>query len=285
MTATTLAQSIEPASVSFDELEREYRPMLRLVEQLIGVVPNCDPVLEIWPPGFRTYNLLVPNLLNLPVALLGQGAPKDLVGLAMYVASRAAECMYCSAHTCSFALRRGTTPDALVGNYSAVEAAVARVAEGISTVPVSVTKADIAELESHLPREDIEWVVLSAAMMGFLNKFMDTMGIELEEAAVSDVEDLIGPTGWKVGKHGWNSEELDDFDLTQGRPLRTRKRPTSLDNGNGSGDPDKPGYMNVPPGFARHVSKGDASGSWRHPHGPPVDARHVESNRSGPSDP
>ena len=81
MTATTLAQMIEPESVGFDVLEKEYRPLLKLVEQLIGVVPNCDPVLEIWPPGFRSYNLLVPNLLNLPASLVGQGAPKDLVGL------------------------------------------------------------------------------------------------------------------------------------------------------------------------------------------------------------
>ena len=65
MTANTLAQQIESASVSFSDLEREYRPMLRLVEQMIGVIPNCDPFLEIWPTGFRTYNLLVPNLLNM----------------------------------------------------------------------------------------------------------------------------------------------------------------------------------------------------------------------------
>jgi hypothetical protein len=220
--------------------------MLKLVEQLIGVVPNCDPVLEIWPTGFRTYNLLVPNLLNLPVSLLGQGAPKDLVGLSMYVASRAAECMYCSAHTCSFALRRGTTPEALTGNYSPVEAAVARVAEAISRVPADITKADIAELESFLSPEEIEWIVLSAAMMGFLNKFMDTMGIELEEATIGDVEDLIGPTGWQVGKHGWNSEELDEFDMTEGRPLRVRKRPKPPSaNGSVVNGADQPGYLNV----------------------------------------
>ncbi len=241
MTATTLAEMIEPASIGFDELEKDYRPMLKLVEQLIGVVPNCDPVLEIWPTGFRTYNLLVPNLLNLPISLVGQGAPKDLVGLAMYTSSRAAECMYCSAHTCSFALRRGTTPEALVGDYSPREAAVARVAEGISRVPADLTKADVAEIESFLSPDEIEWVVLSAAMMGFLNKFMDTMGIELEEAAIHDVEDLIGPTGWQVGKHGWNSEDMIDGDMIGGRPLRPRST-----NGTGPSGAQRPGYLDVP---------------------------------------
>ena len=269
MTATTLAQMVEPASVSFDELEKDYRPLLKLVEQLIGVVPNCDPVLEIWPTGFRSYNLLVPNLLNLPASLVGQGAPKDLVGLAMYVSSRAAECMYCSAHTCSFALRRGTTPEALVGNYSPEEAAVARVAEAIGRVPSDITKADVVELESFLSPAEIEWIVLSVGMMGFLNKFMDTMGIELEEAAIEDVEELIGPTGWQVGKHGWNSEDVDEFDMAGGRPLRPRTSRSS-ENGagvgrNGAGADDLPGYLSVPKRFAWNVPQGYSTGSGRDP--------------------
>jgi alkylhydroperoxidase family enzyme len=194
--------------------------MLRLVEQMIGVVPNCDPYLEIWPTGFKTYNLLVANLLNMPQSILGQGAPKDLVALGMYVSSRAAECMYCSAHTCSFALRRGLSPDALVGDYSPVEAAVAGVAEGMSRVPDDLLKSDITELRKHLDDGDVEWVVLGAAVMGFLNKFMDTMGIELEQAAINDVSDLITSTGWTAGKHAWTGEDVDfDFGQREGRAL------------------------------------------------------------------
>lgn len=230
MTAKTLAQQLQPAAVPFSELEKDYRPMLKLVEQMIGVVPNCDPYLEIWPTGFKTYNLLVPNLLNAPQAILGQGAPKDLVGLAMYVASRAAECMYCSAHTCSFALRRGTTPEALVGDYTPIEAAVARVAEGMSRVPADLKRSDIDDLREFLSDGDIEWVVLGAAVMGFLNKFMDTMGIELEDSAINDVSDLISSTGWTTGKHNWSENFDDDFGLSEGRPLPSGPET----NGNGS---------------------------------------------------
>ena len=242
MTANTLAQEIEAATVPFSELEKDYRPMLKLVEQLIGVVPNCDPILEIWPTGFRTYNLLVPNLLNLPASLFGQGAPKDLVGLAMYVASRAADCMDCAAHTCSFAQRRGATAEALVGNYTPIEAAVARVAEGMSRVPADLTKEDIVELRKHLSEKDIEWVVHGAAMMGFLNKFMDTMGVELEESAINDVKDLISSTGWSTGKHAWTAEDIDYFDeASDGRPLRPQT------NGASNGEiPTAPGFTEVP---------------------------------------
>ncbi len=239
MTANTLAQQIDAASVSFEELDKHHRPMLKLVEQLIGVVPNCDRLLEIWPTGFRTYNLLVPNLLNLPASLFGSGAPKELVGLSMYISSRAAECMYCSAHTCSFALRRGATPETLTGNYSPVEAAVAAVAEGLGRVPAHLTKADITDLRKHLDDDEVEWVVLGAALMGFLNKFMDTMGVELEESAVNDVKDLITNTGWKAGKHAWTAEDVDGVfgDQLDGRTLGPTPTP-SENNG-------VPGYKQV----------------------------------------
>lgn len=207
MAVGTLAQELESAAIDFDQLERDYRPMLRLVRELIGIVPNCDRYLEIWPIGFRSYNLLVPNLLNMPGSLLGKGAPKELVGLGMYVSSRAAECMYCAAHTCSYALRRGASPEAVTGNYNEVEAAVASVAESLGRVPSDLTQEQVFELDRHLSPQDVEWVLYGIALMGYLNKFMDTMGVELEAQAIADVQELIEPTGWTTGKHQWDDDQ------------------------------------------------------------------------------
>ncbi len=202
---TTLAEVLAEDRIEFSELKEEYSPVLNLVNVLIGVIPNCDPYLEIWPPGFRTYNLIVPNFLNLPHALIGRGAPKDVVGLAMYESSRAADCMYCSAHTCSFALRRGSTAEAVTGeSRSAGEAAAVAVAEALSTMPHRYTPELGRELQRHFSPTDTEWIVMGVCMMGFLNKFMDAVGVELEPEAVNDVSDLIGPTGWSIGRHGWD---------------------------------------------------------------------------------
>jgi hypothetical protein len=110
-----------------------------LVRRLLGVVPNCDPYLEIWPPAFRTYDVMVPNFLNLPLPTWGLGAARSTVGLAMYAASRAAGCAYCSAHSCAFALRRGATVEqarsALEGERvpSAADRAAVRVAHALAT--------------------------------------------------------------------------------------------------------------------------------------------------------
>ncbi len=116
-----LVELLEREAVPFETLHVRYGSLLELVRKLLGVVPNCDPYLEIWPPAFRTYNVMVPNLLNLPLMVWGFGAPRSTLGLAMYVSSRTAGCMYCSAHSCTFALRRGATVEEVV---SALDGAV-----------------------------------------------------------------------------------------------------------------------------------------------------------------
>jgi hypothetical protein len=201
----TLAQQLQTSAIDFGVLHAKYHPMLALVKELIGVIPNCDPLLEIWPPGFRTYNLLVPNGLNLPFSLWGFGAPKALTGLAMYTSSRAAFCAYCSAHTCSFALRRGAREASLVGRRTPPEAAVVTVAEGLSRIPCDLTAAQCETLSDHFSPEDIEWFVLSVGLMGFLNKFMDAVGVALEVESMAEVGPLLKATGWTPGQHFSNA--------------------------------------------------------------------------------
>ncbi len=215
----TLAQAIESEWVSTEQLDDDYRPVLRMVRELIGVIPNCNPILEIWPTGFRTFNLLVPNLLNLPSALIGQGAPKDLVGIAMYASSNAAGCPYCTAHHCSFAIRRGADRQAVLGQRSPAEAAVADLAEAMAVVPHRVTADHITAIEAHLSDQDVQWIVLAVGLGGFLNKFMDAMGIQLEDDTVADVQALLRPTGWDPTRHLWSSEEDAGQDPGDGRPL------------------------------------------------------------------
>lgn len=218
----TLAQEIESDWVSVEQLNDNYKPVLNMVRELIGVIPNCNPVLEIWPPGFRTFNLLIPNMLNLPSALFGQGAPKDLVGIAMYASSNAAGCPYCTAHHCSFAIRRGADPSAVLGERSPAEAAVTNLAEAMAVIPNRVTRELVDEAAKHLSEEDLQWIVLAVSLGGFLNKFMDTMGIQLEEDTIADVQALLKPTGWDPGKHIW-STEIEDDAMQEGRTLSSTK--------------------------------------------------------------
>lgn len=204
----TLTCLLRAQAVPMDVLHQQYGKLLELVRKLIGVVPNCDPYMEIWPTSFRTYNVIVPNFLNLPFALWGASVPTDVLGLSMYVASRNAGCAYCSAHTTAFALRRGADPDkiarALKGEdagYTPRERAAMKMAQALARVPIEMTDVERNELRKHFPPEQVEWLVLGVSMMGFLNKFMDAVGVELEADTVSEVGALLGPSGWSTGKH------------------------------------------------------------------------------------
>ena len=203
-----LASLLRDDIVPMSTLHERYGALLKLVEVLIGVVPNCDTYLEIWPPAFRTYNIVVPNFLNLPFGIFGMGgAPKAIVGLGTYVASRSAECPYCSAHTCSFALRRGMSPEkvarALVGGdeFSAQELATIAVARSLARIPCELSSNEKYALLECFKPADAEWIVLGVVMMGFLNKFMDAIGVELEASAVAETQSTMG-ADWSPGTAG-----------------------------------------------------------------------------------
>jgi alkylhydroperoxidase family enzyme len=201
-----LVELLEREAVPLATLHERYGPLLQLVRTLIGVVPNCDTYLEIWPPAFRSYNVMVPNLLNLPFMIWGLGAPASSIGLAMYVSSRVAGCSYCAAHTCSFALRRGATVDHVAaaldaGRLSAANRAAVRLARALSVVPADLRDEDRKEVRRYFSAADVEWLALAIAMMGWLNKTMDALGVPLEEPTVAEVNDVISPSGWTAGQH------------------------------------------------------------------------------------
>jgi alkylhydroperoxidase family enzyme len=226
MMSATLLSLLQSDVVPVETLRRRYgSSFFELARTMLGVIPNSGGYLDIWPVGFRTYNLLVPSLLNMPLALWGLGAPRDLVGLSMYAASRAAQCAYCSAHSCSFALRRGapsaSVTEALDGNTEPRARAAIAVARSLSSVPATITDDERVELHRHFAAAHAEWIVLAVAMMGFLNKFMDAVGVELEQSLVDEVHALIAPTGWYPGKHFAGS-------VTSTRPPRADSLATRL---------------------------------------------------------
>ena len=216
--AVTLAAALDSARVGVDEIEREHPEMLQLSRVMLGVAPASFGYLAISPAGLDTYGLIIPSFTNMPFTLWGfGGVPTKLFSLAMYVSSRAAGCMYCSAHSCSFALRRGAPPSQLEGasdGDAPRERATRAMARGLGSVPSTFVPADRQAMNALFAREEVEWLVLGVAMMGLLNKFMDATGTPLERAVFDDVDALIRPTGWSPGKH-----ELEGAPAAEPPPL------------------------------------------------------------------
>ena len=204
--------------------ERGYSSVLSLVQVMIGTRPTCDMALEIWPPAFRAYNIIVPNFLNIPHMILGVPGAVDvgLVSLAMYASSRASQCAYCTSHCCSFAARRGVDPavlQALLDNDNKVltstQRAVTKVAYGLGTVPSTLTADDASELKGVMSTGDIEWIVAAAAMFGSFNKLMDGLGIPLEPDTLAETKPLMEMPNSKVplatDNSGWSRPTMDDW--------------------------------------------------------------------------
>ncbi|MFK7795913.1 MAG: carboxymuconolactone decarboxylase family protein [Aureispira sp.] len=200
MTAT-LYKHLKPKAPTLSDLHQKYDAVLQLVNVLIGTIPNCDVVMEIWPTSFKTYNLLVPNLLHLPNSLFGSKSVKKLMGLAMYESSAGAGCNYCTAHCCSFAMRRGISKSTIAGNPSPQEAAVIDFSRKMGAVPCRATQEDLKTLQAHCSPKEVEAISMGIVLMGFLNKFMDVVGVELEQDSLDDVYDLLKDTDWQTGKH------------------------------------------------------------------------------------
>jgi hypothetical protein len=116
--------------------------------------------------------------------------------------------MYCSAHACTFALRRGATVDEVAAALesesalSEADRAAVRVARGLSVVPAALDGEARADLRRHFSETDAEWIVLAIATMGWLNKTMDALGVPLEEGTVAEVSSVLARSGWTTGKHG-----------------------------------------------------------------------------------
>ena len=84
-----------------------------------------------------------------------------------------------------------------------MEQAVKQFATALATVPHKFTAELNRNVREHLSAKHTEWVALSVAMIGFLTKVMDGLGIELEQHAVNDVSKVLEASEWQPGKHAW----------------------------------------------------------------------------------
>ncbi len=86
-------------------------------------------------------------------------------------------------------------------SFTPGELATVAVARSLARVPCELTASEREALERCYPPDQAEWIVLGIMMMGFLNKFMDTIGVELEAPTVAEVSAPMG-TDWSTGKAG-----------------------------------------------------------------------------------
>lgn len=126
-----------------------------------------------------------------------------------YLSSMTAGCRYCEAHAIRAAVRYGSEEDKLqhiweYKTYSAFsdgERAVFDFAIAASQIPNGVNDELAENLRKHWDDGEIVEILGVIALFGYLNRWNDSMGTQLEEPAADDGNQYLGKNGWTRGKH------------------------------------------------------------------------------------
>lgn len=170
----------------------------------LGVVPNSVLTMQRRPAIARAFTELNKAVMANHARVTAE--QKRLIG---YMASHAAGCHYCEAHTILAAERFGATKERLADiwsyatspHFTPAERAAFDFAIAAASVPNAVTPEIAAALRAHWTDDEIVEILAVIAMFGFLNRWNDSMGTRLEEIGISAGERNLTVEGWDVGKH------------------------------------------------------------------------------------
>ena len=183
----------------------QFEPFFQAAEQMMGgFVPNSLFTMGHRPEILQAF-LMLAGTINGP----GMVDP-GLKQLVAYVASNAAGCRYCQAHTSAHASHAGVQAEKIEHAFefethpvfSDAERAALRLARDSALVPNLVEAEHFEALRRHFDEPQIVELVAVCALFGFLNRWNDTMSTELEGIPRSFAERHLGASGWEVGKHG-----------------------------------------------------------------------------------
>jgi uncharacterized peroxidase-related enzyme len=182
----------------------ELKDAFAAFERSLGFVPNSVLIMQHKPKLVQALTQLLGAIWD-PQGEVDRGFKR----LVAHVASRAAGCRYCMAHTAGGALRFGVEERKLAAVwefrssplFSSAERAALEFALAAASVPNGVTEEMFAELRRHWSEGQIVELTAVVAAFGFLNRWNDTMGTPLEEEPIEVGEKFLAPRGWSPGKH------------------------------------------------------------------------------------
>ncbi len=134
---------------------------------------------------------------------------QDLKQLIAHIASTAAGCRYCQAHTASTAARMGIPLEKLEAvwlfdmdpHFDEAERCALRLARDAASVPNATTPRHFAELRKHFSEDEIVEMVAMISLFGWLNRWNDTMATQLEDEPLAFASGHLKHRGWQAGKH------------------------------------------------------------------------------------
>ena len=160
----------------------DFQPMFDVLENTMGYIPNNLLSMAYWPELLKAFGGIGATILQ--TGELDRGL-KQLVAM---VASAANGCHYCQAHTSHSAHKLGVSQEKVEAAFefessslfSDAERAALRLAWHAALQPNASSDSDFVSLKEHYSDREIVEIVGVIALFGFLNRWSDTMGSELE---------------------------------------------------------------------------------------------------------
>lgn len=181
----------------------DQKVLFEFVEQVMGFVPNSMLTMARKPEILNAFAALA-GAVNAPGAI-----DVGLKRLISEVASKAAGCQYCVAHTSHGAHRAGLAQDKLdeiwtfeaSDKFTAAEKAALTVAMKAAQVPNLVEDQDFVELKKYFDETQIVEIISVISLFGFLNRWNDTMATSLEAEPLNYAQDNLPDEQWSPGNH------------------------------------------------------------------------------------
>ena len=189
-------------------LPPEHSPELKenfdAMRKNLGFIPNSILIMQRKPKLAKALAQMTAAVWD-PESKVDRGFKRIIA----HVASRAAGCQYCMAHTAGGALHFGVEGKKLAAVweyqtstlYSAAERATLDFAIAAASVPNTVTDAMFAELRKYWTEEQIVEIVGVISLFGFLNRWNDTLATPLEDEPNQVGQKYLASSGWQIGKH------------------------------------------------------------------------------------
>ncbi|MHA7863325.1 carboxymuconolactone decarboxylase family protein [Flagellimonas marinaquae] len=192
---------VDPLSPDHDI---ETKQLAEFFNETLGFCPNSVLTMQHRPAISKAF-------INLNKAVMANEGrvTSALKRMIAWVSSNATGCRYCQAHAIRAAERYGAEQEQLANiweyrthsAFSEAERAALDFALAASQVPNTVN-ADIKKrLHQHWNDGEIVEMMGVISLFGYLNRWNDSMGTNIEEGAVESAEKYLGEVGWEKGKH------------------------------------------------------------------------------------
>ena len=191
---------IPPAEAPADP---EIADMMAYWTRTKGYAPNAWQTMLRRPKVFLAY-----RNLHKSVMMDDGEVPKALKFMVAEVVSDAAGCTYCTAHNAENAAHIGGVPADKVAALSAfeksplftpAEKAALALAETAGRDPLAVADAHFATLKQYFSDDAIIEIVSVIALLGWLNRWNQTLGTTLEPPSAAFAEEHLAAGGWAAG--------------------------------------------------------------------------------------